>query len=78
MGTTYTRGASPTAPSSSEPTVDWSGLHPNAKIEINVQYGFYNGVFSVGGPTQLMQTQVPLPAELAFQKIKWTPARRCR
>ena len=47
---------------------DWAGLHPNAKIEINTQYGFYNGVFSVGGSNQLMQTQYPA-AELAFQKI---------
>jgi putative aldouronate transport system substrate-binding protein len=51
-----------------EPQVDWSGLHPNAKIEINATYGFYNGVFSVGGSNQLMQTQYP-PAELAFQKV---------
>jgi putative aldouronate transport system substrate-binding protein len=66
-GTTYT-GSVADGTFQLEPTVDWSGLHPNAKIEINVQYGFYNGVFSVGGPTQLMQTQYP-PAELAFQKI---------
>jgi putative aldouronate transport system substrate-binding protein len=66
-GTTYT-GSVADGTFQLEPTVDWSGLHPNAKIEINVQYGFYNGVFSVGGSTQLMQTQYP-PAELAFQKI---------
>ncbi len=51
-----------------EPNVDWSGLHPKAKTEINVAYGFYNGVFSVGGSTQLLDTQFP-PAELAFQKV---------
>ena len=66
-GTTYT-GSVADGTFQLEPTVDWAGLHPNAKIEINVQYGFYNGVFSVGGATQLMQTQYP-PAELAFQKI---------
>jgi putative aldouronate transport system substrate-binding protein len=66
-GTTYT-GSVADGTFQLEPTVDWSGLHPNAKIEINVQYGFYNGVFSVGGSNQLMQTQYP-PAELAFQKI---------
>ena len=66
-GTTYT-GSVADGTFQLEPTADWSGLHPNAKIEINTQYGFYNGVFSVGGSTQLMQTQYP-PAELAFQKI---------
>lgn len=65
-GTTYT-GSVADGTFQLEPTVDWSGLHPNAKIEINTQYGFYNGVFSVGGSTQLMQTQYPA-AELAFQK----------
>jgi putative aldouronate transport system substrate-binding protein len=51
-----------------EPNVDWAGLHPKAKTEINVAYGFYNGVFSVGGSTQLLDTQFP-PSELAFQKV---------
>ena len=66
-GTTYT-GSVADGTFALEPNVDWSGLHPNAKIEINAQYGFYNGVFSVGGSNQLMNTQYP-PAELAFQKI---------
>jgi putative aldouronate transport system substrate-binding protein len=66
-GTTYT-GSVADGTFALEPQVDWSGLHPDAKIEINVQYGFYNGVFSVGGSNQLMQTQFP-PQELAFQKI---------
>jgi putative aldouronate transport system substrate-binding protein len=66
-GTTYS-GSVADGTFALESNVDWSGLHPNAKIEINTEYGFYNGVFSVGGPTQLMQTQYP-PAELAFQKI---------
>lgn len=51
-----------------EPNVDWAGLHPNAKVEINATYGFYNGVFSYGGSTQLLDTQFP-PQELAFQKV---------
>ncbi|HEX3514877.1 MAG TPA: sugar ABC transporter substrate-binding protein, partial [Trebonia sp.] len=66
-GTTYT-GSVADGTFQLEPNVDWAGLHPNAKIEINATYGFYNGVFSVGGSTQLMDTQYP-PAELAFQKI---------
>jgi putative aldouronate transport system substrate-binding protein len=51
-----------------EPNVDWSGLHPNAKVKLNVQYGFYNGVFAYGGSTQLLDTQFPA-VELAFQKV---------
>jgi putative aldouronate transport system substrate-binding protein len=51
-----------------EPTMDWAGIHPNAKTEINVTYGFYNGVFSYGGSTQLLDTQFGT-AELAFQKV---------
>ena len=66
-GTTYT-GSVADGTFALEPNDDWAGLHPDAKIEINVQYGFYNGVFSVGGSNQLMQTQYPA-AELAFQKI---------
>ncbi|HLY65365.1 MAG TPA: extracellular solute-binding protein [Chloroflexota bacterium] len=66
-GTTYT-GSVADGTFALLPNDDWAGLHPNAKIEINATYGFYNGVFSVGGSTQLMQTQYP-PAELAFQKI---------
>jgi putative aldouronate transport system substrate-binding protein len=50
------------------PNDDWAGLHPNAKVEINATYGFYNGVFSYGGSTQLLDTQFP-PQELAFQKV---------
>jgi putative aldouronate transport system substrate-binding protein len=37
-------------------------------VEINVSYGFYNGVFSYGGSTQLLDTQFPAQ-ELAFQKV---------
>lgn len=51
-----------------DPKVDWSGLNPKAKTEINTAYGFYNGVFSVGGSTALMNTQYPAE-ELRFQKV---------
>jgi putative aldouronate transport system substrate-binding protein len=67
QGLTYT-GSVADGTFALEPNVDWSGLHPNAKIEINAQYGFYNGVFSYGGSTQLLDTQFP-PQELAFQKV---------
>jgi putative aldouronate transport system substrate-binding protein len=51
-----------------KPTMDWGGIHPNAKTKINVTYGFFNGVFAYGGSTQLLDTQFG-PAELAFQKV---------
>jgi putative aldouronate transport system substrate-binding protein len=67
QGLTYT-GSVADGTFALEPNVDWSGLHPNATTKINVTYGFYNGVFSYGGSTQLLDTQFP-PAELAFQKV---------
>src|SRR5262249_13278531 len=67
QGLTYTGGVTD-GTFQLEPNVDWSGLHPKAKTEINVAYGFYNGVFSVGGSPQLLDTQFP-PNELAFQKV---------
>jgi len=66
-GLTYT-GSVSDGTFSLKPDVDWAGLHPNAKVEINATYGFYNGVFSYGGSTQLLDTQFP-PQELAFQKV---------
>jgi putative aldouronate transport system substrate-binding protein len=50
------------------PDVDWAGLNPKGKQNLQVTYGFFNGVFAYGGSTQLLDTQFP-PAELAFQKI---------
>jgi putative aldouronate transport system substrate-binding protein len=50
------------------PDVDWAGLNPSGKKNLQVTYGFFNGVFSYGGSTQLLDTQFP-PAELAFQKV---------
>jgi putative aldouronate transport system substrate-binding protein len=50
------------------PNVDWAGLNPSGKQNLQVTYGFSNGVFAYGGSTQLLDTQFP-PAELAFQKI---------
>jgi putative aldouronate transport system substrate-binding protein len=51
-----------------EPNVDWAGLNPAGKQELNVNYGFFNGVFvTYSGSTQLLDTQFP-PAELAFQR----------
>lgn len=49
------------------PDVDWGGLNPSGKKDLQSTYGFYNGVFSYGGTTKLLNTQFP-SAELAFQK----------
>ncbi len=66
-GLTYT-GSVANGTFALEPNVDWAGIHPNAKTEINVAYGFYNGVFAYGGSTKLLDTQFS-PEELAFQRI---------
>jgi putative aldouronate transport system substrate-binding protein len=50
------------------PNVDWGGLNPSGKQNLQVTDGFFNGVFAYGGSTQLLDTQFP-PAELAFQKV---------
>jgi putative aldouronate transport system substrate-binding protein len=51
-----------------EPDRDWGGLNPAGKKLLDVDYGFFNGVFmTYTGSTQLLDTQFPA-AELAFQK----------
>lgn len=50
------------------PDVDWGGLNPSGKKQLQNDYGFYNGIFSYGGSTKLLDTQFP-PDELAFQKV---------
>jgi putative aldouronate transport system substrate-binding protein len=75
QGVTYT-GSVTDGTFKLEPDVDWGGLNgPQAgKKALNVDYGFFNGVFTTyTGSTQLLDTQFP-PAELAFQKTmaSWT------
>jgi putative aldouronate transport system substrate-binding protein len=75
QGVTYT-GSVTDGTFKLEPDVDWGGLNPAGKKELNVDYGFFNGVFTTyTGSTQLLDTQFP-PAELAFQKgmASWTPS----
>lgn len=50
------------------PDVDWAGLNPKAKKNLQADYGFFNGVFAYGGSTKLLNSQFP-EEELAFQKI---------
>ncbi|HWB35133.1 MAG TPA: extracellular solute-binding protein [Rugosimonospora sp.] len=49
------------------PDVKWAGLNPNASKNLQVDYGFYNGVFVYGGSTNLLNSQFP-PEEVEFQK----------
>jgi len=67
QGVTYT-GSVADGTFKLEPDVDWGGLNPAGKKLLDVDYGFFNGVFvTYTGSTQLLDTQFP-PAELAFQK----------
>lgn len=49
------------------PDVDWAGLNPSGTKQLNVDYGFFNGVFAYGGSSNLLNSQFP-PAEQTFQK----------
>jgi putative aldouronate transport system substrate-binding protein len=49
------------------PDVTWAGLNPTGKQNLQVTYGFFNGVFAYGGSTALLNTQFP-PEEQVFQK----------
>lgn len=48
--------------------VDWAGLNPKGKKNLQTDFGFFNGVFAYGGSTKLLNTQFP-PEELEFQKV---------
>jgi putative aldouronate transport system substrate-binding protein len=50
------------------PDVTWAGINPTGKKNLQVDYGFYNGVFSYGGSTKLLDTQFTAE-ELEFQKL---------
>jgi putative aldouronate transport system substrate-binding protein len=50
------------------PDVGWAGINANAPKKLNVTYGFYNGVFSYGGSTALLDTQFS-PEELTYQRV---------
>jgi putative aldouronate transport system substrate-binding protein len=50
------------------PNVTWAGVNPTGKENLQVTFGFFNGVFAYGGSTALLDSQFP-PAELAFQKV---------
>ncbi len=66
-GTTYT-GSVDDGTFKLAPDVTWAGLNPTGTKNLQVDYGFFNGVFAYGGSTKLLDSQFP-PEELAFQNV---------
>lgn len=48
--------------------VNWGGLNPSGKKNLQVDYGFFNGVFAYAGSSNLLNSQFPA-AEQSFQKV---------
>jgi putative aldouronate transport system substrate-binding protein len=48
------------------PQVKWAGLNPGAPKDLQVDYGFFNGVFAYGGSTAMLNSQFS-DEEKAFQ-----------
>jgi putative aldouronate transport system substrate-binding protein len=63
-GTTYTKEGP--GKYKLAPDVDYVGLNPGAKKHLQKDFGFGNGVFAYGGPTQLLQSTFS-PEEVEFQ-----------
>jgi putative aldouronate transport system substrate-binding protein len=51
-----------------EPDVTWAGLNPSGTKNLQVVYGFFNGVFAYGGSTKFLDSQFS-KEELAFQNV---------
>jgi putative aldouronate transport system substrate-binding protein len=66
-GTTYT-GSVEAGSFKLVPQVDWAGLNPGAPKNLQVDYGFSNGVFAYGGSTKLLNSQFPAE-EKKFQEV---------
>jgi putative aldouronate transport system substrate-binding protein len=66
-GTTYT-GSVDDGTFKLAPDVTWAGLNPAGTKNLQVNYGFSNGVFAYGGSTRLLDSQFP-QEELAFQSV---------
>jgi putative aldouronate transport system substrate-binding protein len=66
-GTTYT-GDVNDGTFKLEPDVTWAGLNPAGTKNLQVEYGFFNGVFAYGGSTRLLDSQFPAE-ELSFQNV---------
>lgn len=50
-----------------KPNITWGGVNPGAPKNLQVDYGFFNGVFAYGGSTRFLDTQFS-KEELEFQK----------
>ncbi|MEV4517905.1 extracellular solute-binding protein [Dactylosporangium sp. NPDC049525] len=48
--------------------VNWGGLNPSGTKNLQVEYGFFNGVFAYGGSTKMLNSQFPAE-ELKFQEV---------
>ena len=66
-GTTYT-GSVEDGSFKLAPDVTWAGINPSGSKNLQVDFGFSNGVFAYGGSTKLLNSQFP-PEELEFQKV---------
>ncbi|MFF5228860.1 extracellular solute-binding protein [Dactylosporangium sp. NPDC000521] len=62
-GTTYT-GSVEDGTFKLAPDVNWGGLNPPGTKNLQVEYGFSNGVFSYGGSTKLLNSQFPKEEQL--------------
>jgi putative aldouronate transport system substrate-binding protein len=49
-----------------DPGIKWAGLNPGATKDLQVDYGFFNGVFAYGGSTAMLNSQFS-EEEKAFQ-----------
>jgi putative aldouronate transport system substrate-binding protein len=67
QGTTYT-GSVDDGTFKLAPDVNWGGLNPSGTKQLQVEYGFSNGVFAYGGPTKLLNSQFPAE-EQKFQEV---------
>ncbi|WP_425719488.1 extracellular solute-binding protein [Micromonospora sp. DT233] len=65
-GTTWTRDAS--GKRTLSPEIDMVGINPKASKHLQKDFGFHNGVFTYGGPTELSRSFFS-PEEQEFQKV---------
>jgi putative aldouronate transport system substrate-binding protein len=66
QGTTYT-GSIDDGSFKLSPNVTWGGINVGAPKNLQVDYGFFNGVFAYGGSTKFLDSQFA-PEEVEFQK----------
>jgi putative aldouronate transport system substrate-binding protein len=68
QGTTYT-GSVDDGSFKLDPNVAWAALNPGAPKNLQVDYGFFNGVFAYGGSTALLNSQFNAE-EKQFQQVE--------